>query len=187
MDEVDDFLAHYGVKGMKWGKRRAKFDSTSDKPKMSRKKKIAIAVGVGAVVAVGTVAAVSIMNGKKSSLPVQSLTTNRSMINGRANLIFNAASMAANSPAPAAPRRSLSDKAKEKAFNKAKAVAINRAQNMSYDDFKAMVDKTPNPRTGVLDKIKGAAIDRAKEIALNKISNVTAAQAAQLAKARTNR
>lgn len=32
MTEVDDFLAHYGVKGMKWGKRKAPASTDSKKP-----------------------------------------------------------------------------------------------------------------------------------------------------------
>lgn len=36
MDEVEDFLAHYGVKGMKWGERKARTSTSSksqSKPK----------------------------------------------------------------------------------------------------------------------------------------------------------
>lgn len=77
-DDLTAFLAHYGVKGMKWGVRKdpdsgyqrqgagkaGSFEPTGgpgDKPKMSRKKKVAIGVGVTvgivALVAAGSVVA----------------------------------------------------------------------------------------------------------------------------------
>lgn len=38
MDEVDEFLAHYGVKGMKWGVRKRSGDSSgSSEKRLSRK------------------------------------------------------------------------------------------------------------------------------------------------------
>lgn len=37
MAEVDDFLAHYGVKGMKWGKRKAQDSSSTGERRLSRK------------------------------------------------------------------------------------------------------------------------------------------------------
>lgn len=38
MDEVDEFLAHYGVKGMKWGVRKSSGDSSgSSEKRLSRK------------------------------------------------------------------------------------------------------------------------------------------------------
>lgn len=45
-DPTDDFLAHYGVKGMRWGKRKAGTDvEVSDKPKKAPidKDKLAVA------------------------------------------------------------------------------------------------------------------------------------------------
>lgn len=63
----DDYLAHYGVKGMKWGVRKKRKESTdsegesSDKPrKILNKKNLAIgAAVVGSVAAVGVGAAIA--------------------------------------------------------------------------------------------------------------------------------
>lgn len=75
--EVDDFLAHYGVPGMKWGRRRTVETPSSTQSKTSlglsetRKKQIktaAVVGGVLAAVAVGslvTVHASKVNSGKK--------------------------------------------------------------------------------------------------------------------------
>lgn len=57
MDKVEEFLSHYGVKGMRWGVRKDR--TSSDKPKepWSTKKKVVVGVGSAAVVATGAVAA----------------------------------------------------------------------------------------------------------------------------------
>lgn len=79
-DEVDSFLSHYGVKGMKWGVRRKSSDSsssnssgssdtaeTSPKPKRTiNKKHAAIAAGVIGGAAAVTLAAVVASNQKKA-------------------------------------------------------------------------------------------------------------------------
>lgn len=59
--EVDDFLAHYGVRGMKWGVRKTSIESApsktslTDEERRARNKKIArnIAVGVTVAAALG--------------------------------------------------------------------------------------------------------------------------------------
>jgi hypothetical protein len=87
---VDDFLAHFGVPGMKWGRRRStssdhaaspKSNFGGAKPKMSKQKKIAIAAGVGAVVVVGAAIALSVMN-KIMDLPAGSLIKHASTAKG---------------------------------------------------------------------------------------------------------
>lgn len=180
-EPVDDFLMHYGVKGMKWGKRRASDDSGEPKPKMSREKKIAIAVGVGATVAIGAAIAYNILSDKPiavpnfpakkvADLPVQTLTTNKTMMAGKANLIFSAAAM--QQPVPPAPKKGLVDKAKEKGFNVAKDAAVKKIQNTSYDDFK----NGPKPRGG----IRGAVEGKANEVIIRKIASVSAAKVAEM-------
>lgn len=66
-DPVDDFLAHYGVKGMRWGRRKAKEvssesrrtspadDEASRQARAARKKKMIVA---GSIIALGLIAAV---------------------------------------------------------------------------------------------------------------------------------
>lgn len=59
--DVDDFLAHYGVKGMRWGIRKA--PSSDAKAPMSKKKKALIAATVA--VGVGVAATATILYGPK--------------------------------------------------------------------------------------------------------------------------
>lgn len=65
-EEIDVFLAHYGVKGMKWGHRKQRDRSDDSGP--STKKKIA--VGVGVTVGIGAAVAVALLarnSGMKAS------------------------------------------------------------------------------------------------------------------------
>lgn len=190
-DPVDDFLMHYGVKGMRWGRRRSGEDSSEPKPKMSREKKIAIAVGVGATVAVGAAVAFGILDKKANGgagfafgdLPVQTLTTNKTMMAGKANLIFNAAAMSAAVPPP--PKKSLVEKAKETGFNTAKAAAVKKLQNTTYDDLKSL--GTNPPRTGIRAKAEGAVKDKTNEIILRKIRDASTAKVAKIDAAKKKR
>ena len=187
----EEFLAHYGVKGMKWGRRRSEESSSEPKPKMSREKKIAIAVGVTATVAVGAAVAFGILDKKVNDgagfafgdLPVQTLTTNKTMMAGKANLIFNAASMAA--AAPPAPPKSLVEKAKEKGFDTAKSVAIKKLQNTTYDDLKSL--GTNPKRTGLRAKAEGAVKDKTNEIIMRKIADAATAKVKKIDAAKAKR
>jgi hypothetical protein len=193
MDEVDDFLAHYGVKGMKWGRRKGGVDKSSSepKPKMSREKKIAIAVGVGATVAVGAAIALSLMDKKVNGgagfsfgdTPVQTLTTNRTMMAGKANLIFSAAAM--QQPVPPAPKRSLVEQAKVKGFEAAKSATIKKIQSTSYDDLKNL--SNPPTRTGLTAKGTGFVKDRTNEIIVRKIANAANAKVQQIDESKKKR
>lgn len=190
-NEVDTFLAHYGVKGMKWGKRRSGDAISEPKPKMSREKKIAIAVGVATTVAVGAAIAFNLMDKKANGgagfsfgeMPVQTLTTNKTMMAGKANLIFSAAAM--QQPIPPAPKRGLVEQAKVKGFDTAKAVAIKKIQNTSYDDLKNL--GTNPPRTGIKAKATGFAKDRTNEIIMRKISTASAAKVKQIDESKKKR
>lgn len=183
-EPVDDFLIHYGVKGMKWGKRQSG-DSGEPKPKMSREKKIAIAVGAAATIAVGAAIVMGMKSDKKMDLgfldspqpfeiPAKTLTTNKTMLAGKANLIFSAAAM--QQPVPPTPKKGLVDKAKEKGFNVAKDAAIKKLQNTSYDDFTG----APKPRNGLKAKAKGAFEDKANDIIIRKIASASAAKVAEM-------
>ena len=64
-------LAHFGVKGMRWGVRNETTrSSTEPKNKMSTKKKVAIGVGV---VAVGTAVTLAVL-GKHGKLPIKEVS-----------------------------------------------------------------------------------------------------------------
>ncbi|QGZ17213.1 hypothetical protein SEA_GIANTSBANE_9 [Arthrobacter phage Giantsbane] len=190
-EPVDDFLMHYGVKGMKWGKRRSSEDSGEPKPKMSREKKIAIAVGVGATVAIGAAVAFGILDTKVNGgagfafgdLPVQTLTSNKTMMAGKANLIFNAAAMSA--AVPPAPKKSLIEQAKEKGFNTAKSAAVKKLQSTTYDDLKSL--GTNPPRSGLRAKAEGAVKDKTNEIILRKIAGASTAKVAKIDAAKKKR
>lgn len=180
--EVDSFLMHYGVKGMKWGHRRNR--DGSPRPTMSAKKKAAIAAGVGVTVAVGAAIAFSILDKKVNDgggfafgdLPVQTMTTSQTMMRGKANLIFNAAAM--DRPVPPTPKKSVMDSAKERVYDTARKAAVKKIQNTSYDDFRAM--RNPPPRSGFKAKAEGAIMDRANEVVIKKIRDVATAQADQI-------
>lgn len=68
MSDTDDFLAHYGVKGMRWGKRKAE-SSSDDKPEkkpMDPEKKQAIKDLVG--IAGGISVAIALRKGAQWAL-----------------------------------------------------------------------------------------------------------------------
>ena len=68
----EEALAHFGVKGMRWGVRNAPLSVSSDTPKrkISNKKKVAIGAGV---LAVGTVVTLSVL-AKQGNLPIKDIS-----------------------------------------------------------------------------------------------------------------
>jgi hypothetical protein len=141
---------------------------------MSRNKKIAIAVGVGATVAIGAAIAISIMNNKQSmNFPVHTLTTNQSMIKGKANLIFNAAKMSKpeNSPQVKAIAEKTAKKVSEKAGKKAAEVIANSPAKRSLTEKvkEAAINKAKDM---AYERAKEQAMDKAKEFAINKAKSM---------------
>jgi len=67
--EVNEFLEHFGVKGMKWGQRKSRSSDGTQKQGMSTKKKVAIGVGVAVGAAAVTMLLKSRGSVKMSSLP----------------------------------------------------------------------------------------------------------------------
>jgi hypothetical protein len=132
---VDDFLAHYGILGMKWGKRRSK--SSSVKPKMSRGKKIAI--GVGVVVAVGSVVALAVIS-KNSNMPIRSLTLNKKTNSGK-DFVVNRSKLdryEAKIKSEMAPDRAKIDKfeAKLRLADKPAAKTKPKLSNKELNDYR---------------------------------------------------
>lgn len=75
-DEVDEFLEHFGIKGMRWGVRKERSSSNEPKPPLDKKalvKKVAIGVGVIAVAVGAAYAAKSIS--QSGNVPVSSLSS----------------------------------------------------------------------------------------------------------------
>lgn len=185
--EVDDFLAHYGVPGMRWGKRNARPDERSGgsnrrggveqpKPKMSRKKKIAIAVGIGATVAIGAAIAISVMNNKNANnMAISQIASNVSTMRGKSrfDMLANAAAMdkAHNSPAVKAQvektAKNVADKAGKRA---AEAIAASPAKRSLTDKVKeAAINKAKDM---AYERAKEQAMDKAKEFAINKAKSM---------------
>lgn len=93
-NDVDDFLAHYGVKGMRWGVRRPDSsaepkgnDASNEAARRARVKKVAITAGVLAVAAGG--AYVTYKLAKDGKLPVKSL--NRASVAAGKKMVEKAA------------------------------------------------------------------------------------------------
>lgn len=114
MSEVDDFLAHHGVKGMRWGKRKPPTAGESNgssgakapRAPMSRNKKIAIGVGIGAVAAIGAAVALKSMN-KNMDLPMSQIVASAKAAKGKAAAaaVLVPKPSAPKPPAPKAPAR----------------------------------------------------------------------------------
>jgi len=95
-EETDAFLAHYGVKGMRWGVRRpissaepAGNDAANAAARRARIKKVAISAGVLAVAAGG--AYVTYKLAKDGKLPVKSL--NRASVSAGKKIVEKAATV----------------------------------------------------------------------------------------------
>src|SRR6478609_6785141 len=95
-EETDAFLAHYGVKGMRWGVRRpissaepAGNDAANAAARRARIKKVAISAGVLAVAAGG--AYVTYKLAKDGKLPVKSL--NRASVSAGKKMVEKAATV----------------------------------------------------------------------------------------------
>lgn len=74
-EEVDDFLAHFGVKGMKWGVRKSGSSNNSSSKSSSRKKKVAVA-SAAAVAAAGSVFVARTLHSRGSTKMAQVRLTN---------------------------------------------------------------------------------------------------------------
>ena len=74
MSDSDDFLAHYGVKGMRWGKRKSRTPEQIAKTK-SNLKKGAVIVGAVAVAAGAAFVAYKMNNSRVASTPVANIST----------------------------------------------------------------------------------------------------------------
>jgi len=76
MSTADDFLAHYGVKGMRWGVRRegdAAGSSTPSKRGLSEGQKRALKIGAGLAVTAGAALTVSMLI-KNGTIPVSRIS-----------------------------------------------------------------------------------------------------------------
>ncbi|UGL63237.1 membrane protein [Arthrobacter phage Tokki] len=73
MTEVDNFLLHYGVKGMKWGRRkdRPEGESRISPEQKAKLKKAAIVVGTAAVVGAITIGAIYVSNNSGMKVPAK--------------------------------------------------------------------------------------------------------------------
>jgi hypothetical protein len=83
---VDDMLAHYGVKGMRWGQRK----DTSSSSRKSKGKKAAL-VG-GAVVATAGAAFVAYKLSQSGSSPIKSVKTSSDVASNAAKFVAGSGS-----------------------------------------------------------------------------------------------
>jgi hypothetical protein len=196
-NEVDAFLAHHGVVGMKWGKHKAKSDSSSGgsrggsadapKEKMSRNKKIAIGVGIGLTVAIGAAVAISVLNGKQMDLPIQNITSNASARRGREALISKAAAMSKpeldasfmpkSKAAPPAKSEKIAGKAAQNAAKQAAKQASKQVVETAVANAPARRSLGDKVKEAAINKAKDMAYERAKEQAMDKAKELVMAKA----------
>ena len=99
MTSNEDFLEHFGVKGMKWGVKRGNDASRSTSTTSSKLKKAAVIAGSVAVVAGGAYIAYK-MNQSGVKIPVANLTTHASTSVGKTAAEKIVKSPIMNSPIP---------------------------------------------------------------------------------------
>ena len=133
--EKEAFLAHYGVKGMKWGKRKSNSSSSSPEREARNKKviKVATAAAVTATVIVGSVLVSKYMKNKKAMTPVSGLK----QLESSEKLVSNLMSTVAGPKGTTGPQA--------QAHGAKIAALIGRTKDMSFDKKVTFLRNSSNP------------------------------------------
>lgn len=146
---MSDDLMHAGVKGMKWGRRKA-VSTVSKSPQSSQKNellkrraKIAGGVALGAAVAIGSIALMSTLN-KKGGMTVSSVASSPSTSAGRdfLDLSFGATSRA--TPSSGGPSLNLGNPSRSSSPSGYPSTGGSRGPSVSA--LNDILKNTPNIR-----------------------------------------
>ena len=95
-NDVDEFLSHYGVKGMRWGvrrKRQSESNSANGSPSSNKSRKKKIAAGVAGAAIVGGAAATAIILNRNGQKSLKVAASKASGYNGARRLLLSKADL----------------------------------------------------------------------------------------------